>query len=79
MDCPTEGGFWGEGLGNSVSKRQFLPEPWTDFIAAVIGEELGFIGIFAVIVLFGAFLWREFYIASKAKDAFQCTLPLLLH
>ena len=73
-----EGGFWGEGLGNSVSKRQFLPEPWTDFIAAVIGEELGFIGILAIMLLFGAFLWRGFYIASKAKDAFSMYLATAL-
>lgn len=73
-----EGGFWGEGLGNSVSKRQFLPEPWTDFIAAVIGEELGFIGIFIIIFLFGSFLWRGFYIASKAKDAFSMYLATAL-
>lgn len=73
-----EGGFWGEGLGNSVSKRQFLPEPWTDFIAAVIGEELGFIGILAIILLFAGFLWRGFYIASKAKDAFSMYLATAL-
>ena len=73
-----KGGFWGEGLGNSVSKRQFLPEPWTDFIAAVIGEELGFIGIFAIILLFAGFLWRGFYIASKAKDAFSMYLATAL-
>ncbi len=40
-----QGGLLGQGLGNSVSKRQFLPEPWTDFIAAVIAEEMGFIRI----------------------------------
>jgi cell division protein FtsW len=73
-----EGGFWGKGLGNSVSKRQFLPEPWTDFIAAVIGEELGFIGILAIILLFAGFLWRGFYIASKAKDAFSMYLATAL-
>jgi cell division protein FtsW len=73
-----QGGLLGQGLGNSVSKRQFLPEPWTDFIAAVIAEEMGFIGITFVILLFCAFLWRGFYIASRARDAFSMFLATTL-
>lgn len=72
------GGFSGQGLGNSVAKRNFLPEPWTDFIAAVIAEELGFIGLTFVILLFCAFLWRGLVIASKAKDAFSMYLAMSL-
>ena len=72
------GGFSGQGLGNSVAKRNFLPEPWTDFIAAVIAEELGFLGITFVILLFCAFLWRGMLIASKAKDAFSTYLAMTL-
>ena len=68
----------GQGLGNSVSKRQFLPEPWTDFIAAVIAEEMGFIGITFVILLFCAFLWRGFYIEARARDAFSMFLATTL-
>jgi cell division protein FtsW len=68
------GGLTGKGLGNSVSKRHFLPEPWTDFIAAVIGEELGFIGIIFLIALFIALLWRGMLIARQARDAFSMYL-----
>ena len=64
------GGATGTGLGNSISKRQFLPEPWTDFIAAVIGEELGFLGLFAIMVLYIGFLWRGLKIAQTARSAF---------
>ena len=72
------GGLTGQGLGNSIAKRQFLPEPWTDFIAAVIAEEMGFIGITILIVLFGALLWRGLYIARHAKDAFSMYLATAL-
>ncbi|AFN36353.1 putative lipid II flippase FtsW [Taylorella equigenitalis] len=46
------GGFFGEGLGLSIEKLHYLPEAHTDFIMAVVGEELGFVGIFFVILLF---------------------------
>lgn len=72
------GGLTGQGLGNSIAKRQFLPEPWTDFIAAVIAEELGFIGITILIGLFAALLWRGLYIARHAKDAFSMYLATAL-
>lgn len=64
------GGFWGQGLGNSVAKLHFLPEPWTDFIAAVLAEELGLVGIFVLLVLYGVFVWRGFSIARRSRDAF---------
>lgn len=47
------GGFFGVGLGKSVAKIYYLPEAQNDFILAVIGEELGFVGVFGVIVLYG--------------------------
>lgn len=72
------GGLNGQGLGNSLAKRQFLPEPWTDFIAAVIAEELGFIGMLVLIGLFAAFLWRGLHIARHAKDAFSMYLATAL-
>ena len=46
-----QGEFWGQGLGNSVQKLEYLPEAHTDFVMAVIGEEFGFVGIIAVIIL----------------------------
>lgn len=72
------GGLSGQGLGNSLAKRQFLPEPWTDFIAAVIAEELGFIGIVILISLFAGLLWRGLHIARHAKDAFSMYLATAL-
>lgn len=64
------GGLWGQGLGNSMAKLHFLPEPWTDFIGAVIAEELGLVRLIAVIGLFGLFVWRGLHIARRARDAF---------
>ena len=64
------GGLLGRGLGASRQKLFFLPEPETDFIYAVIGEELGLIGALAVIFLFGLILWQGMKIASHARDSF---------
>ncbi len=64
------GGLSGQGLGNSMAKLHFLPEPWTDFIGAVIAEELGWIGLVAVIGLYAMFVWRGLHIARHARDAF---------
>lgn len=68
------GGFWGQGLGNSVAKLHFLPEPWTDFIAAVLAEEMGLVGIFVLISLYAAFVWRGLAIARRSRDAFGMLL-----
>lgn len=57
------GRFWGEGLGAGKQKLFFLPEAHNDFIVAVIGEELGFVGVSLVFILFGILLWRAFTIA----------------
>ena len=67
------GGF-GQGLGNSQAKLDFLPEPWTDFIGAVIAEELGLFAIFGLIALYALFLWRGLRIARQARDAFSMLL-----
>jgi cell division protein FtsW len=64
------GGLTGQGLGNSLAKLHFLPEPWTDFIAAVIGEELGFLGILVLLVAYGFFAWRGVRIAQRARTLF---------
>ncbi len=61
------GGLFGVGLGNSVQKMFYLPEGHTDFLLAVIGEELGFIGVVGVGIGFGLLLWRIFAIASLAQ------------
>jgi len=60
-------GEWtGVGLGNSVEKLHYLPEAHTDFIASVIGEELGFVGIMLVLVLFAIIVQRCFEIGRQA-------------
>ena len=64
------GGFWGQGLGNSLAKLHFLPEPWTDFIAAVIAEELGWVALVAIIGIYGLLVWRSLHVARRARDAF---------
>lgn len=64
------GGMFGVGLGRSREKFLYLPEPHTDFIFAILGEELGFIGTITVIVLFFLFAWRGFKIAISAPDIY---------
>ena len=60
-------GEWtGVGLGGSVEKLHYLPEAHTDFIVAVIGEELGFVGIFTVVALFAVIVYRCFEIGRQA-------------
>ncbi|HKJ22463.1 MAG TPA: putative lipid II flippase FtsW [Gammaproteobacteria bacterium] len=60
------GEWFGVGLGASVQKLFYLPEAYTDFLVAVLGEELGLAGVVAVIVLFGFMIWRAFVIADAA-------------
>ncbi len=62
------GGLFGLGFGQSKQKFFYLPAPSTDFIFAVIGEELGFIGAFIVVALFFILAWRGFVIALNARD-----------
>lgn len=66
----ASGGFWGVGYGNSKQKLAWLPEAHTDFIFAVIGEELGFIGCILVIGLFWTFIHRGLLIASRCPDMY---------
>jgi len=68
------GGFFGLGLGNSRQKFYYLPQQYADFIFAVLCEELGFIGAFALIVLFMIFCFRGAKIAAGAKDPFSSLL-----
>lgn len=60
------GEWFGVGLGASVEKLHYLPEAHTDFIVAVIGEELGFVGVMALLALFAFLVWRGFEIARQA-------------
>ena len=67
-------GFFGRGLFNSFQKYYFLPEPQTDFIYAIIVEELGFIGGVVIIALFIILFYNGLLIAIKAKTLFQTYL-----
>lgn len=64
------GGLWGKGLGRGVCKYGHLPEDTTDFIFAIIGEELGFVGNAAVIVLFIVFVWLGIMLILRCRDRF---------
>ena len=66
----AEGGIFGSGLGNSREKYLYLPESETDFIYAIIGEELGLIGAVAVIAVWLLMLWAGMRIARAATDNF---------
>ena len=68
------GGFLGRGLGESKQKLFYLPEPHTDFIFAVLGEELGFVGALATVTLFGILLWRGIRIGIRIADPFGALL-----
>lgn len=70
------GGVWGKGLMQGVQKLFYLPEPQSDFIYAVISEELGLIGATAVLICFCIIMWRGLRIASRAPDAFGSFVAL---
>ena len=64
------GGPFGVGLGEGKQKLFFLPEAHTDFVLALVGEELGLAGTGTVILLFAVFVWRGFQIAARARVPF---------
>ncbi|MCF6460004.1 putative lipid II flippase FtsW [Clostridium sp. Cult3] len=68
------GGLFGLGLGKSRQKFFYIPEPHNDFIFAIIGEELGFLGALTVIMLFFLLIWRGIRIALNVEDLFGCLL-----
>ncbi len=70
------GGILGRGLGEGTQKLFYLPAPHTDFIFAILGEELGLVGGMAVIILFGAFIYFGARIARRAPDLFGSLLAL---
>ncbi len=62
------GGFSGLGLGGSVQKLFYLPEAHTDFLFAILCEELGFLGVLAVVAAYGFIVWRSFRLARTADE-----------
>ncbi|MGN1298161.1 MAG: FtsW/RodA/SpoVE family cell cycle protein [Clostridia bacterium] len=59
-----------QDCGESKQKFLYIPEPHNDFIFSILGEELGFIGCIAVLILFAIFIWRGVLIAMRAPDLF---------
>ncbi|MDQ3283675.1 MAG: putative lipid II flippase FtsW [Acidobacteriota bacterium] len=78
------GGFHGLGIGNGRQKLFFLPEPHTDFIFSIVGEELGFIGAVLLLSAFALLAWRGFLVARYSQDRFAffaavgCTLMIAI-
>jgi len=70
------GGIWGAGIGNGYQKLFYLPEPHTDFIFSVIGEELGLWGVLIILALYILILWRGISIASNCWDSFGSFLAI---
>jgi cell division protein FtsW len=70
------GGVFGRGLMDGVQKLFYLPEPHTDFIFAVIGEELGLVGATAILACFCLIAWRGLRITMRAPDSFGSLVAL---
>ncbi len=68
------GGVLGKGLGRSVQKMLYLPEAESDFIFAIIGEELGYVGCLALMLAYLFLIWRCFKVCVKAPDRFGMLL-----
>jgi len=71
-----QGGISGMGIGDSIQKHSYLPETHTDFIFAIIGEELGFIVGFIVMLAYGIILFRAIQISKKSNDIFGIILSI---
>lgn len=70
------GGLFGRGLGQSVQKYSFLPEPYNDFIFAIVCEELGFIGALIIILMFAALVIRGIKISFEAPDTYGALMTI---
>ncbi len=67
----SNGGFFGLGLGNSIEKRGYLPEPYTDFILSVTTEELGFIGAAVLVILLLFIILRVYLIGIRSNNLYN--------
>ncbi|CAK9886036.1 MAG: putative peptidoglycan glycosyltransferase FtsW [Candidatus Erwinia impunctatus] len=65
------GELWGQGLGNSVQKLEYLPEAHTDFIFSIIGEELGYVGVILILMMVFAIAFRAMTIGRRALEIDQ--------
>lgn len=67
----SNGGIFGVGLGNSIQKTGYLPEPNTDFIMAIISEELGLVGVLFILFLLLTIIVRSFQLGIRSKDTYD--------
>lgn len=74
----ARGGILGVGIGDGRQKLYFLPEAHTDFILAGVAEEMGLVGVLAVLGAFTAFVWAGTRIAGRAKDPFAALLAIAM-
>ncbi|MFC4617215.1 FtsW/RodA/SpoVE family cell cycle protein [Camelliibacillus cellulosilyticus] len=72
----ASGGLTGKGLGNSIEKAGYLPEPHTDFIVAIIAEELGVIGVLFILICIGYFVVKGIYTGIRCQDVFGSLLAI---
>ncbi|HEU5139883.1 MAG TPA: putative lipid II flippase FtsW [Bacillales bacterium] len=72
----ASGGLTGRGLGESIQKYRFLPEPYTDFIMAIVAEEFGLVGVILVIGLLAYLVFRGFMTGIRCKDTFGSLLAI---
>jgi cell division protein FtsW len=72
----ANGGFFGQGLGQGKGKLFYLPAAHTDFIAAVIAEEAGLLGMLLLVTLYGVLVWRGVRASLNASEAFGCYAAL---
>ena len=70
------GGLFGRGLGNSIQKLGYLPEAHTDFILAIIAEELGFVGVVFVVVLLLVLIGKVIFSGTKSRNTFSAMYSL---
>lgn len=70
------GGLFGRGLGQSMQKYLYIPEPYNDYIFAVLAEELGYVGALFVMLLFLVFIWRGIKVAMNAPDMFGSLMAI---
>ncbi|MCL2059354.1 MAG: putative lipid II flippase FtsW [Oscillospiraceae bacterium] len=70
------GGVFGRGIGRSMQKFFYIPEPYNDFIFAVMAEEIGFIGVLVVLALFCVLVWRGIRVSIMASDMFGSLFAL---
>lgn len=65
------GDWWGQGLGNSIQKLEYLPEAHTDFVVAVLAEEVGLVGVTLVLLMVFALVYRAFFVGKRCLESNQ--------